>query len=189
VGTLRIIAGELRGRRIKVPTGVAVRPTADHVREALFNILGERVRGARVLDAYAGSGALGLEAASRGAARVSLVEADRGVLAVLRVTISDLGLGDRVTLHAGRVLDLLRQGSVGGPFDLVLADPPYDADERGPFLELVTPFLAPGGQVVVEREAGAEAGRCRGLVATREARYGRCGLDFYTHEKAPNGAC
>jgi len=189
VGTLRIIAGELRGRRIRVPAGVAVRPTADRVREALFSILGERVRGASVLDAYAGSGALGLEALSRGAARVAFVEADRRVVAALRATIADLGLGDRVRLFPGRVLDLLRGGSLGGPFDLVLADPPYDADERGPFLDLVTAVLAPGGRVVVEREAGREGGRCERLVVTRQARYGRCCLDFYAYEKASNGAC
>ena len=113
MGYLRIIGGEHRGRRIAVPRGVAVRPTADRVREALFSILGPRVPGARVLDAYAGSGALGFEALSRGALEATLVEAQRRALSTLRATARELGLEGRVVLHHGRVLEwclrLMRQ--------------------------------------------------------------------------------
>jgi 16S rRNA (guanine966-N2)-methyltransferase len=179
VGHLRIIAGELRGRRIAVPPGVGVRPTADRVREALFSILGPTVRGARVLDAYAGSGALGFEALSRGAARATFIEAERRALSTLRANAAELGVAERCTVHPGRVIDLLRRGAVAGPFDLVFADPPYEGSEAAPFLALAAGVLAESGVVLLERDSRRVAASADGLDRSRTARYGRCCLDFY----------
>jgi 16S rRNA (guanine966-N2)-methyltransferase len=120
----RIIAGEFRGRRLVTPADTRVRPTADRVREAWMNILGDRLPGARVLDLFAGSGALGLEAVSRGAASATLVELAPASLDAIRRNIEALGVGERVTVRRG---DAMRVVAQLGPraFDLALADPPY----------------------------------------------------------------
>jgi 16S rRNA (guanine966-N2)-methyltransferase len=182
LGELRIIAGRLRGRRIRVPPGVAVRPTPDRVRESLFAILGAVVRDARVLDAYAGSGALGLEAWSRGAASVVFIESDASALEVLRRNVSDLGLREPCRVLAGRVEDILRHRPPRGPFGLVLADPPYaDRDVGIEFLRWIEAagILAPGATIVLQRDRrGPAAGGAGGLRAYRTERYGRTCLDF-----------
>ena len=119
---MRVIAGELRGRRLHAPPGATTRPTSDRVREATFNALGslDAVVDATVLDGFAGSGALGIEALSRGAAHCLFVERDRAALATLRGNLDALGLGpDRATVRAG---DLAVEG---GAWDLALLDPPY----------------------------------------------------------------
>ena len=183
VGSLRIIAGSLKGRKIPVPDVAGVRPTPDRVREALFSILGDKVTGARVLDVYAGSGALGLEACSRGASSVVFLEGDREVYQVLLSTLEDLGVTG--CCHAvlgqagrppGRIMDV-------APYDLVLADPPYGDDAGETLLQWLSApgMLAAGGRVILEREArgtaaSGERSRFRHL---RTARYGRTALDFY----------
>jgi 16S rRNA (guanine966-N2)-methyltransferase len=187
VGFLRIIAGDQRGRRIAVPRGVSVRPTADRVREALFSILGTAVQDARVLDAYAGSGALGFEALSRGAAGATFLEADHRALRTIEASAEQLGLAGRCEFRHGRVVDLLRRGSIAGSYDLVLADPPYEAGEGGAFLVLVVGVLVEGGTVVLERDARHEASAAPGLDLARTARYGRCCLDFYRHARSAGG--
>src|SRR5580692_6775643 len=119
---MRVIAGRLGGRRLTAPRGMATRPTSDRVREALFSALGP-LGGAAVLDLYAGTGALGIEALSRGAARATFVESARPALAALRDNLAALGLEG-----AARVLAMPVERAVtrlGGAFDLVLADPPY----------------------------------------------------------------
>jgi 16S rRNA (guanine966-N2)-methyltransferase len=120
----RIIAGIFGGRRLTVPADARVRPTADRVREAWMSILGDRLLGARVLDLFAGSGALGLEALSRGAGQATFVELAGASLVALRANIDALGVGDRVTV---RRADAMRFIERLGPeaYDLVLADPPY----------------------------------------------------------------
>ena len=128
-GVTRIISGQAGGRRLRTPAGGGTRPTSDRVREALFSALESRdaVQGAHVMDLYAGSGALGLEAASRGAASVLLVESDRGAIGVIRANIADVGAaGARV--QAGTVEAALDRTPTLA-YDLVLADPPYDVDE------------------------------------------------------------
>lgn len=157
VPVTRIISGEAGGRRIKTPSGQGTRPTSDRVREALFSALQSRdvIEGAHVMDLYAGSGALGLEAASRGAASVLLVESDRGAVGVIRANIADTGIaGARV--QAGTVEAALdREPPLH--YDLVLADPPYDVSEEslGEVLELLLAreWLSYGGLVVVERSS------------------------------------
>jgi 16S rRNA (guanine966-N2)-methyltransferase len=137
--SLRIVSGQFRGRRIEAPQGSSTRPTREAVREAWFNVLGERVVGARVLDLFAGSGALGFEALSRGAAHVHFVEWDRAVLSVLRRNIKVLGVGSRteVTRADAQALMAVPERVAAGAWDLVLADPPYDGEAA---VELVSAF-------------------------------------------------
>lgn len=121
----RIVAGTAGGRRLRVPPE-GTRPTSDRVREALFSVVGARMDfdGMRVLDLYAGSGALGLEALSRGAAHALLVESDRKAAMVIRGNIGDLGLPG-ADLRQGAVASVLASAPAGGPYDLVFSDPPY----------------------------------------------------------------
>lgn len=184
----RIIAGTARGRRIKVPAGAA-RPTADRVRESMFAALDHALggfAGARVLDLYAGSGALGLEAASRGARRVVLVERERASAEVIRLNATVVG-GTGVQVVPSSVTSYLS----GTPerFDLVLADPPYAASRAQvqAALQLLTGgWLAPGGVVVVERATrGGEFEWPVGLVALREKGYG--GTTLWYGQAAPEG--
>lgn len=185
MGYLRIIAGEKRGRRIAVPAGGGVRPTAGRAREALFSIVCARLPGGRVLDAYAGSGALGFEALSRGAAWVEFVEADPTAFRLLVRNAAALGVTDRCATHRGRVLELLTHGSLPGPFTLILADPPYASAEATRFLEAAACHLAPGGLLVLERESRGGPVGCDALCRTRTATYGRCSFDFF--EPSPAG--
>src|SRR5215510_12005244 len=123
---MRVVAGELRGRRIEAPEGTNTRPTTDMVREAVFNALGSAdvVRDARVADLFAGSGALGIEALSRGAAHCTFVERDRAALRTLRANLDHLGVADRARVVPGDAL--VMAGGVDA--ELVLADPPYAFD-------------------------------------------------------------
>jgi len=125
---IRIIAGDFKGRRLKTPATNKVRPTADRVREAWFSILQRSVRGARVLDLYAGSGALGLEALSRGAVTVDFVEVNRFALAALKANIKTLHVDDRAGVHR---LDALRfaERLHPGQYDVAFADPPYASEQ------------------------------------------------------------
>lgn len=149
----RIVAGSAGGRTLQVPPK-GTRPTSDRVREALFSRLDHLgvLRDARVLDLYAGSGALGLEAASRGAARVTLVESARVAADVCRRNIAALGFGDTVAVATERVERFVARPSVE-PWDLVLVDPPYDVpdDDLAAVLGAVQGSLASGAVVVVER--------------------------------------
>jgi 16S rRNA (guanine966-N2)-methyltransferase len=151
----RIVAGSAGGRRLAVPPK-GTRPTSDRVREALFSAVESTVdlADARVLDLYAGSGALGLEALSRGAASAVFVESASGALAVLRKNVAAVGLPGVV--RAGKVLAVLAAGT-DDPFDLVLADPPYaQTDLSAELAALVTGgWVAPGSYVVVERSRRA----------------------------------
>jgi 16S rRNA (guanine966-N2)-methyltransferase len=183
MGQLRINGGELRGRRLRVPPGETVRPTPDRVREALFDILGPSLAGARALDLYAGSGALGLEALSRGASHAAFVEVDERALAVLSRNVADLGVGDRCAVVPGRAETVIQRGLLGGPFDLVLADPPY-AELRGQrLLDALagSSLLAPGARIVFQRDRRTTPARGEGtpVDSVRTARYGRTSLDFF----------
>jgi len=172
---MRVVAGELRGRRIEAPPGLDTRPTTDIVREAVFNALNslDLIRDATVADLYAGSGALGIEALSRGAAHCTFVERDRTALRTLRDNVVDLGLEDRSKVVPGDALVLGRALEV----DIVLADPPYDFDG---WPEL----LASTKASFVVAEAGRPLDRLdpesiRGWVVTRTRRYGRTWVTFF----------
>ena len=184
----RIISGLAGGRRIHTPPGSGTRPTSDRVREALFSRLEhlDVVHHAKVLDLYAGSGALGLEAASRGAKNVLLVESDWAAVAVIRRNIADLGLpGVDVGVRAETVEKALLSGPAtdGGRYDLVLADPPYDVAEEAladALRLLVTHvWLSPDALVVVERSARSPQPRWpQGLDGAGERRYGETKMWF-----------
>jgi 16S rRNA (guanine966-N2)-methyltransferase len=156
---VRIVAGDRKGTRLAGPGGRATRPTSDRVRESLFAILGD-VDGAAVLDAFAGSGALGFEALSRGAATVAFCDVDRAALATVRENARRLRYADRCTIRrqdARRRLAADRAAGVA--YDLVLLDPPYTMlSDLTDHLEAHIPaILAPGGRAVLERSAGASA--------------------------------
>jgi len=150
---MRIVAGTHGGRRLKAPSGLRVRPTSDKVREALFAILGARVQDASVLDLYAGTGALGLEALSRGAATAVFVEQSASVRRVLQENVIALELEDRCLIRTGRVpAALATLPDYGVPFDLVLADPPYDRGQTERLLrsETLIGLVKPDAQLIVE---------------------------------------
>lgn len=153
---MRIIAGEAGGRRIEVPLGAGTRPTSDRAREAMFSTLAALtdLTAARVLDLYAGSGALGLEALSRGAARADLVESDARAGAAIRANVAALGLAG-AHLHAVTVRRYCARAPDGPPVDVVFADPPYDLPpaDLAKALGLLVERLAPGALVVVERSS------------------------------------
>ncbi|MDN5766499.1 MAG: 16S rRNA (guanine(966)-N(2))-methyltransferase RsmD [Humibacillus sp.] len=175
----RIISGSLGGRRLRTPPGSSTRPTSDRVREALFSRLEHRglLDGTHVLDLYAGSGALGLEAASRGASLVVLVESHRTAAAVIRTNVDSLGI-DGVRVVTDTALHALTVGPVDGiRMDLVLLDPPYDvgeADLAAVLTALVDQgWLAPEAFVVVERAARTpQPSWPAGLELSGERRYG-----------------
>ena len=138
---IRVIAGEFRSRRLRTPAGDKTRPTAERVREAWFNILQRPVRSARVVDLFAGSGALGLEALSRGASTADFVETHRAALAALKANITALKVTDRTTIH--RVDALKFAGALQpGQYDVAFADPPYESDAPARLVALfrVVPF-------------------------------------------------
>jgi len=152
---MRIIAGQFRGRPLQAPSGLATRPTADRVREALFSMLASRVgslEDLRVADVYAGSGALGLEALSRGAAHSTFVETDARAQAAIRANAAKLGVEDRVRVLGGSAIVLPRSE----PFDLVFADPPYATGSGSAVVRAVADadWLAPGGWMSVETARG-----------------------------------
>ena len=156
---LRVIAGSAGGRRLVAPKGGA-RPTTDRLKEALFASLGRRVDGACVLDLYAGSGALAIEALSRGAGRAVLVDHDGAAAAAIRANLDATGFGDVARFQRSTVESFLARGAPEAPFDLALLDPPYDVPsaEIAAVLRALTSggLLAPGATVVVERPKGGE---------------------------------
>jgi 16S rRNA (guanine966-N2)-methyltransferase len=155
---MRIVAGEFRGRRIAAPPGRDTRPTSDRVREALFAIVGP-LDGVAVLDLFAGSGALGLEALSRGARSAVLVDHDRRAVAALRANVAALGVGDRVRVVARDWrAALAAEARAGRRVGLCLLDPPYTVLPRiqGGLGRALAPVMEPGGTVVVEGPAGSE---------------------------------
>lgn len=147
---LRVIGGALGGRNLKGPPRSGVRPTTDRVREALFEILGPEVEGARVLDLYSGTGAMGIEALSRGAEHCDFVEADSKACEVVRENLTRTALLDRAKLYPLTVARAMAR--VQGPYDLVVADPPYEYDRAESELSEVISrgLLAPDGTLVVE---------------------------------------
>lgn len=152
---MRIIAGKYRGRRLIAPEGDRIRPTSDRLRERLFNILehgrDENLTGAMVADIFAGSGALGIEALSRGAASVTFVETDREARQVIRANLSELGLTDQAEIIGSAANQLPAKAHA---FDLVMLDPPYGRDLLGPALErlLKVGWIGPDTCVVAETE-------------------------------------
>jgi len=150
---MRVIAGRYRGQRLKTPPGVRTRPTADRVREALFSILGN-VEDLQVADLFAGSGALGIEALSRGAEHATFVEENHGAMGILRFNLAALGIVEGVEVFEWDVLRWLRTVDGQLAFDLVLVDPPYSSAPRlgAPLTELLPGILTPHATIVTESD-------------------------------------
>ncbi|MGI9657707.1 MAG: 16S rRNA (guanine(966)-N(2))-methyltransferase RsmD [Gaiellaceae bacterium] len=165
---MRIIAGERRGVRLHAPRGSSVRPTSDRVKEAIFNIVWD-VSEARVLDAYAGTGALGLEALSRGAAAASLVERDRQTAMLARRNVEKVGLDGAEIVIGSIEAHLRREAARGSRYDLVLIDPPYGEAARAMKMlgKLLPPVLSDSATVVVETDRRVEPRLPLELVTSR----------------------
>ena len=174
-GKIRIIGGAWRGTRLEVPASPGLRPTSDRVRETLFNWLQPVLPGARVLDLFAGSGALGLEAVSRGAASAVLVERDARLAAALRTTAARLQGGEAVSVVQADALAWVH-GQADDAFDVAFVDPPFDANVWGGVLPALTPKLAANAWLYVESPHAADAAPPREWSlhregSTREVRY------------------
>jgi 16S rRNA (guanine966-N2)-methyltransferase len=166
---MRVVAGALGGRKLIAPDGTSTRPTTDRVREAIFNSLGSAgvLEGALVADLYAGSGAVGIEALSRGAGHCVFIERDRAALRALDQNLTALELGDRSRVLRGDALSLAPSLDV----DIAFADPPYDFDRWDELLEAVTAGL-------LVAESGSEIVGASGFTVTRAKRYGRTRVTF-----------
>jgi 16S rRNA (guanine966-N2)-methyltransferase len=181
---MRITGGVFRSRPLRTPRGTTTRPTSDRVREALFSILtaDRSVEGAKVLDLYAGTGALALEALSRGAAHATLVDANRAALDALRANIDALGVRATTRVLATKVERALADPTLGGPFDLVFADPPYvlvSEGEAARVLAQLAPRLTSDARVVLEHASKSPPPALEGLEGRDTRVYGDTALTFY----------
>lgn len=186
---MRIIAGTYRSRLLQAPPGLATRPSSDRLRETLFNVLAPRIEGAAFLDLYSGSGAVGIEALSRGAGRVVFVERAPAALNTLRANLQSLGIRSLVRVHAGSVNAFLRRGTAARPkserHEVVFMDPPYDAaGEYESTLSLLgasAVLLLAGSALVVAEHRGKQplSDRYGSLQRTRLIEQGDAALSFY----------
>lgn len=181
---MRIVAGALRGRSLVAPKGHSTRPTADRTRQALFNVLehapwGGPFEGRKVLDLFAGSGALGLESLSRGAALAVFVDTDPAARAAITANIARLELGNRARLLGD---DASRLGRADARFDLVFLDPPYGANLVDPALERLAAggWLEPAAIVTIERGRGEEPLAAPGFIVLDERRWGKAEVRLLT---------
>jgi 16S rRNA (guanine(966)-N(2))-methyltransferase RsmD len=177
---MRIVAGDFKGRRLEAPDWEGVRPTSDKLRETLFNILGPRIRGARLLDGYAGTGAVGIEALSRGAAHVSFVERDSRAARLIAANLQRCGVVDRYA-----IIRAAFAGNDGpraeGPFDIVFLDPPYGAADLRSALEAGQGLVTPGTLLIIEHAKRDSApAECGPLLRAREVASGASALSFYS---------
>jgi 16S rRNA (guanine(966)-N(2))-methyltransferase RsmD len=178
---MRIIAGERKGHTIFAPKGLETRPTSDRVRENVFNIVAPWVEGARVLDLYAGSGAMGLEALSRGAASAVFVEAEPQAIRAIERNLDKLRLTGARVARLDAITGLAQEAASGRKYDLVLADPPYsmtDYDALARYLPLV---LSEDGLVVLESSAKTEP-ELAGLAVQSTRKYGSTRVTVFEHE-------
>jgi 16S rRNA (guanine966-N2)-methyltransferase len=178
---MRIIAGEFRSRRLKSLPGAATRPTPDRLRETLFDILQPRIAGARFADVYAGTGAVGIEALSRGAAHTWFLERSRPALDLIRGNIAALGLEGRATVLAGPVLLTLPRQSA----DILFLDPPYDQD-REYAAALAALAASPPALAIMQHSVRRQLPESAGdLTRTRTVRQGDNVLSFYARAATP----
>jgi 16S rRNA (guanine(966)-N(2))-methyltransferase RsmD len=181
---MRVIAGTHRGRRLYGPRKLALRPTSDRVREALFSILGNRLMNSRFLDLYAGTGAVGIEAVSRGATHVTFVESNHDALKLLRQNLELCHIGDEITVVGRTIQQFLdHPDQWNGPYDIVFADPPYAEGSELPTL-LAEPradgWFAPDSRLVIEHAAKTALPTSLGCTKfVRRYRYGDTALSLY----------
>ncbi len=173
---MRVIAGEARGQPLVAPRGDGTRPITDRVKETLFAILGDRVPDAAVLDLYAGSGAIGIEALSRGAAHATFVEQSRTALVALRTNLERTHTDDRAEVVASDVERFL--ASSAARRDLVILDPPYEVRDIVAPLRLLVPSLAPAAIVVIKHFWRTDVPEVAGLTPVRQRRFGETMLSF-----------
>jgi len=186
---MRITAGSAKGTHLRGPR-TGVRPTADRVKDALFNSLAPRLAGARVLDLFAGTGALGIEALSRGAARAVFIERDARAAATIRANLSAAHLHDAAQVRRGGVdTELAALERNGAEFDLILLDPPYGQDLPARTLRRLSGsrVLASGGLIAAEGHWRDDPGEVTGLARIRTARYGETALWFYARDGGAEG--
>jgi 16S rRNA (guanine966-N2)-methyltransferase len=178
---MRIIAGERKGHSIYAPKGLGTRPTSDRVRENVFNIVAPWVEDARVLDLYAGSGAMGLEALSRGAAAVVFVEAELDAVRAIERNLDKLRLTGATVLRAAASTGLAQEATAGRKYDLVLADPPYAMTDYDSLARYLPRVLAEDGLLVFETSARTEPDLA-GLAVRTSRRYGSTRVTVFEHE-------
>ncbi len=180
--SVRVIAGSCKGRRLKVPRSETVRPTSDRARESLFNVLAPRLEGARFLDGFAGSGAVGIEAISRGAARAVFIENRARTAAILADNIDICRIGEIAEiLRAPWKAAAARLADRGDAFDVVFADPPYDRPDPGGLLRDVAEagILAAGGIAIIEHRTGSVPDPPTGWMPIRVLRVGDTSFSFF----------
>jgi len=178
---VRIIAGSRKGARIFAPKDRGTRPTSDRVRENVFNIVAPWVEGARVLDLYAGSGAMGLEALSRGATTAVFVEADAEAVRAIERNLDKLRLTGATVLRANATTGLAQEAAAGRKYDLVLADPPYAMTDYDTLARYLPRILAEDGLLVFESDARTEP-ELEGLAVRTSRRYGSTRVTVFEHE-------
>ena len=185
---MRISAGDHRGRRLRSPRGRQTRPTSEFLRQAVFNMLAAQVQGARFLDLFAGTGAVGLEALSRGASAVTFVEGEPRAVKSLRANVDALSFSGRARVIAGDALPMLaRLEAAGTAFDIIFMDPPYAGDLAARCMERLARggILSENGILVVQAFHKTVLPERAGLLArVRERRYGESALVFYTKNRA-----
>ena len=179
---MRVIAGTLKGRRLEAPGWTGLRPTSDRLRETLFNILAPRIQGARVLDAYAGTGAVGIEALSRGAAHVTFVEQDPRAQRLIETNLRKCAVLDRYAIiRAGFATAALS----GGEFDVIFLDPAYGAEPLAAALQAAAPLVGPETLLILEHATRDPAPDSLGpLERTRSVVQGDSALSFYRRQAA-----
>jgi len=178
--SLRIIAGEFGSRKIDTPDGTRTHPMGDRVRSALFNKINAELVGADILDAFAGTGALGLEALSRDAKSATFVERDRTAQAVITKNIETLGVGDRAHLVRSNLASWL-DAAEGREFDIIFADPPYD-DLQFSTVSKLFGLLKPGALMVLSHPGRSESPTQAGVVVVDNRSYGEAALTFYRRD-------
>jgi len=178
---MRIIAGERKGHTIYAPKGLDTRPSSDRVRENVFNIVAPWVEDARVLDLFAGSGAMGLEALSRGAAAVVFVESDAGAVRTIERNLDKLRLTGATVLRLGASVALTQEVAAGRKYDLVLADPPYSMTDYEALARYFPRVLADDGLLVLESSARSEP-ELPGLEVRTTRKYGSTRVTVFEHE-------
>ena len=178
---MRIIAGERKGHTIFAPRGRETRPTSDRVRENVFNIVAPWVEGARVLDVYAGSGAMGLEALSRGAAGVVFVESDGDAARAIERNLDKLRLTGARIVRADATTGLSQESAAGRKYDLVLVDPPYAMTDYDMLARYLPRILADDGLLVLESAARTEP-ELAGLAVRTTRKYGSTRITVFEHE-------
>lgn len=185
---MRIIGGTARSRQIQAPAGQDTRPTLDRVRENVFNILQNRVRGARTLDLFAGSGAMSLEAVSRGAAHAVMVDKDRAAIAVEKANVATLRFEASTRIlpmdWKQAVAMLQREGE---RFDLVFLDPPYAMRDMTEVMASLVPLLAPDAVILLEHEAQVMPSTADGYLITDHRKYGYVGVSFFQRMQEVEG--